>query len=64
LPAVIPISAPAGQHPCRVGGNYFEDDIVTKAFPFRNGKMRPPEGPGLGFQIDERKLEKFRQPAC
>jgi L-alanine-DL-glutamate epimerase-like enolase superfamily enzyme len=63
LPAVIPISAPAGQHPCQVGGNYFEDDIVTKAFPFRNGKMRPPEGPGLGFQIDEHKLEKFRQPA-
>lgn len=64
LPAVIPISAPARQHPCRVGGNYFEDDIVTRAFPFQNGKMRPPDGPGLGFQIDERKLEKFRQPAC
>ncbi len=63
LPAVIPISAPAGRHPCRVGGNYFEDDIITEAFTFRNGMVRPPEGPGLGFQIDERKLEKFRQPA-
>lgn len=64
LPAVIPISAPAGRHPCRVGGNYFEDDIVTKPFPFRHGKMHPPEGPGLGFQIDEGKLEKFRQATC
>jgi L-alanine-DL-glutamate epimerase-like enolase superfamily enzyme len=61
LPAVIPVSAPGGRHPCRVGGNYFEDDIVAEAFPFRNGRIYPPDGPGLGIQIDERKLEKFRQ---
>jgi muconate cycloisomerase len=61
LPAVIPVSAPGGRHPCRVGGNYFEDEIITEAFPYRDGKIRPPEGPGLGIEIDERKLEKFRQ---
>ena len=61
LPAVIPVSAPAGCHPCRVGGNYFEDDIITEAFPYRDGKIRPPEGLGLGIEIDESKLEKFRQ---
>ena len=61
LPAVIPVSAPAGRHPCRIGGNYFEDDIITKAFAFRDGKVFAPEGPGLGIEINEEKLLKFRQ---
>lgn len=61
LPAVIPISAPSGRHPCRAGGNYFADDIIVEPFPYRDGKILPPEGPGLGIQIDEHKLQKFRQ---
>jgi L-alanine-DL-glutamate epimerase-like enolase superfamily enzyme len=61
LPAVIPVSAPAGQHPCRIGGNYFEDDIITKPFRFHAGKVLAPEGAGLGIEIDEHRLQKFRQ---
>jgi len=61
LPCVIPVSAPGGAHPCRVGGNYFADDIITGPFPFANGVMGAPEGPGLGIEVDERKLEQFRQ---
>ncbi|MGX1309514.1 L-alanine-DL-glutamate epimerase-like enolase superfamily enzyme [Amorphus suaedae] len=63
LPCVIPVSAPADAHPCRVGGNYFEDDIITEAFPFRDGAMGAPDGPGLGVEVDERKLDRFRQSA-
>lgn len=61
LPAVIPVSAPAGKHPCQVGGTYFEDDIIVEAFPYKAGGIRPPEGPGLGITIDEHKLATFRQ---
>lgn len=61
LPAVIPVSAPKGKHPCRVGGAYFEDDIIVETFPYKAGGIRPPDGPGLGITIDEHKLAAFRQ---
>ena len=60
LASVIPISAPAGAHPYRIGGRYYEDDIVTEAFAVRDGAILPLDRPGLGIDIDERKLERFR----
>jgi muconate cycloisomerase len=60
LASVIPISAPAGAHPYRIGGRYYEDDIVTAPFAVRDGAILPLESPGLGIEIDEAKLERFR----
>ena len=60
LASVIPISAPAGQHPFRVGGRYYEDDIAGAPFAVRDGALLPLERPGLGIDIDERKLDQFR----
>ena len=60
LPCVIPISAPAGRHPYRIGGNYYEDDVLTEAFAVRDGAILPLDGPGLGITIDEARLERFR----
>jgi L-alanine-DL-glutamate epimerase-like enolase superfamily enzyme len=60
LPCVIPISAPAGRHPCRIGGHYYEDDVLTEAFVVRDGAILPLDGPGLGITIDEAKFERFR----
>jgi len=60
MAAVIPISAPAGTHPYRVGGNYYEDDVVTAPFPVKDGRLLPLDKPGLGIDVDERKLERFR----
>ncbi len=59
LPAVIPVSAPAGMHPCKVGGHYFEDDVITRPFPFRDGMLLPLDAPGLGIEVDEAKLRAF-----
>jgi muconate cycloisomerase len=59
IPAVIPISAPAGAHPCRTGGHYFEDDVVTVPFPFADGMLLPLEAPGLGIEVDEAKVRKY-----
>jgi L-alanine-DL-glutamate epimerase-like enolase superfamily enzyme len=60
LPCVIPISAPSGRHPYRIGGHYYEDDVLTEAFVVRDGAILPLDGPGLGITIDEAKLERFR----
>ncbi|WP_284945976.1 mandelate racemase/muconate lactonizing enzyme family protein [Acidisoma cladoniae] len=60
LPCVIPISAPSGTHPYRIGGHYYEDDVLSEAFVVRDGAILPLDGPGLGITIDEAKLERFR----
>ena len=36
------------------------DDILTEPLKFENGKLRVPMGPGLGVEVDEAKLEKYR----
>ena len=60
LPCVIPISAPAGTRDGRVGGAYYQDDVVAEPFASAEGALLPPSGPGLGVQLDEKKLERFR----
>ncbi|MCS0502960.1 mandelate racemase [Ancylobacter sp. GSK1Z-4-2] len=59
LPSVIPVSAPAGTHPCRIGGHYFEDDVISAPFPFADGMLLPLEAPGLGIEVDEAKVRKY-----
>ncbi|MCZ6635725.1 MAG: mandelate racemase/muconate lactonizing enzyme family protein [bacterium] len=36
------------------------DDILTEKLTFENGKIRVPEAPGLGVEVDELKVEKYR----
>ncbi|SOE91811.1 muconate cycloisomerase [Burkholderia sp. D7] len=60
LPSVIPVSAPAGQHPYKIAGNYYGDDICTHAFHVEDGALLPLNGPGLGIVVDEAKVERFR----
>jgi len=61
LPSVIPVSAPAGRHPCRVAGNYYLDDVIAEPFEFRDGCLLPLERPGLGIEVESAKLEKYRE---
>jgi muconate cycloisomerase len=60
FPCVLPISAPAGTAPLATAGRYYEDDIVTQPFPVADGALLPLKGPGLGVELDEEKLERFR----
>lgn len=60
LPAVITISAPAGRHPYRVAGHYYDDDILTEPMQVQDGAILPLDAPGLGISIDEDKLQAFR----
>jgi len=60
LASVIPITAPAGAHPYAVAGRYYEDDVVTQAFEVRDGALLPLDRPGLGIDVDEARLAKYR----
>jgi muconate cycloisomerase len=60
LPAVIPISAPAGAHPYAVAGRYYEDDVIDAPFAVKEGALLPLDAPGLGIAVNEAKLAQFR----
>lgn len=60
LPSVISINAPAGKHICKFAGHFYEDDICVDALPVKDGAILALEKPGLGIEIDEEKLEKYR----
>jgi muconate cycloisomerase len=51
----------AAEYPCDIiGPLYYEDDILTKPLSLRGGRALPPERPGLGVELDEAKVEKYR----
>jgi L-alanine-DL-glutamate epimerase-like enolase superfamily enzyme len=60
LPAVIPVTALAGNNPTEAAGRYYEDDIVTAPFRYERGLLYPPDGPGLGIELDEERLRAYR----
>ncbi len=35
------------------------DDVITEPFAYKNGKMKVPGGPGLGVEIDRKKLKEY-----
>jgi glucarate dehydratase len=37
------------------------DDIITQPFKYRDGGFAVPQGPGLGVELDEEKIEKFHR---
>ncbi len=39
---------------------YAQDDILTEPFTVKNGRVKVPQGPGLGVTVDRGKLEKYR----
>jgi muconate cycloisomerase len=63
LASVIPISAPTGAHPYAVAGRYYEDDVISEAFEVRDGAILPLNRPGLGIEVDETRLAKYRTDA-
>jgi muconate cycloisomerase len=60
LASVIPISAPEGAHPYAVAGRYYEDDVISEAFGVRDGAILPLNRPGLGIEVDEARLARYR----
>lgn len=60
LSCVIPVSTPAESLQGQVGGIYYRDDFLASPFRFEDGCVLPDGGPGLGHEIDEDKVAKYR----
>jgi len=51
----------AEEFPCDIIGPFFyEDEIVRESLPIKPGEARANDKPGLGVELDEEKVERYR----
>ncbi|MSU57440.1 MAG: mandelate racemase/muconate lactonizing protein [Pedosphaera sp.] len=51
----------AEEFPCDIiGPLFYEDDIVREPLPIKPGEARANDKPGLGVELDEEKVERYR----
>ncbi len=60
LACVFPATAPAEKLPTKIAGRQYSDDIVREAFGYSGGCVLVPKKPGLGVELDEEKIAKYR----
>jgi muconate cycloisomerase len=60
LPCVIPISTPKGKGKRGIAGIYYQDDIITEPFGYDAGDVLVSAKPGLGIELDEEKIKRYR----
>jgi muconate cycloisomerase len=60
LSCVIPISTPAEYQHGRIGGTYYKDDLIREPMKVVEGAIAVPTAPGMGIEVDEAKVEKYR----
>jgi muconate cycloisomerase len=48
-------------YPCDIiGPFYYEEDILAEPLSLGGGQALPPGGPGLGVELDEAKVDRYR----
>jgi muconate cycloisomerase len=57
---VVPVSTPKEKSKGGVAGIYYQDDLITEAFEYAGGDIVVSSKPGLGIEIDEDKLKRYR----
>jgi muconate cycloisomerase len=60
---VFPVTTIEGREPTTMAGKMYLDDIVTEPFDYREGNLIVPSTPGLGIELDEDKVERYRAGA-
>lgn len=60
LSCVVPVSTPAAEIRGRLAGIYYTDDFLAAGMAFEDGAIRVPVEPGMGIEIDEDKVERYR----
>lgn len=61
LSCVVPVSTPAEQlADGRVAGIYYRDDLITQPMAFEDGAISVPNAPGLGWDVDPAKVERYK----
>ena len=57
---VFPVTRRDDNQPTKLAGAFYLDDIVMEPFEYRDGAMIVPDRPGLGVELDDEKVEKYR----
>lgn len=60
LSCVIPVSTPAEWQKGQVGGIYYKDDLIKQPLKLVDGTIEVPTTPGMGIEVDEAKIDKYR----
>ena len=60
LPGTIPVTSTAETIVTKVAGHKYLDDLIRTPFRFDKGFLYVPDGPGLGIEVDEAKIAKYR----
>jgi muconate cycloisomerase len=60
LSNVIPVSTPAEYQHGQVGGIFYTDDLIAAPMRLVDGAIQVPTGPGMGIDVDEAKVARFR----
>ena len=60
LPGVITVNTLKGREQTKVGGVFYTDDVITEPFAYSKGRLRVPDKPGMGIDLDEAKMDKYR----
>lgn len=57
----LAVSLPTLEWDASVTNQYLTDDIVKNPIPVVNGHIVTPDGPGLGIEVDESKIDQYRR---
>jgi len=57
--SVCPLPNVNGEAPVKIAGIYYQDDIIKTPIHYENGNLFVPNGPGLGIEVDEKKLLQY-----
>ena len=60
LSCVIPVSTPAEAQNGQLAGIYYLDDVIAEPMRLVDGAIELPGGAGMGIEIAEEKIEKYR----
>jgi muconate cycloisomerase len=60
LPGTIPVTSTAEHVVTKVAGHKYLDDLIKMPFRYDKGVLYAPDGPGLGIEVDEGKIAKYR----
>ncbi|HTM48546.1 MAG TPA: enolase C-terminal domain-like protein [Bryobacteraceae bacterium] len=59
--AIATAGITAEEFPCDIiGPMFYTDSLLREALPISGGQARAPEKPGLGIELDEKKVELYR----
>jgi muconate cycloisomerase len=59
LPSVCPVTTVRGAPGPEIAGVYYRDDVIVEPFRFEDGRLRVPDGPGLGIEVDVEKVRAY-----